>query len=263
MPHQHTPWLLREPAADAPARIFCLPYSGVGASVFRRWPRRIGPLEVCPLQPPGRENRISHDGVAGFGEFGGLAADALRPYLDRPYAVFGHCMGALLAHSLVTAIGGRELRPPTILFVSSSRVPHWPPERRYRLPAPGATGVYHPSMTNEQLAEQVSKVSTAVGQGELHPDLVPIALRVLRADLDMCFNYAPPGPVRTVCPITTIAWDEDVDVRAEEMLAWQECGPVVHRTAPGSKLTFLDAPPELLRIIDDDFATASAAVPAQ
>jgi surfactin synthase thioesterase subunit len=33
--------------------------------------------------------------------------DGLAPYLDRPYALFGHCMGALLAHQLAVRL--REL----------------------------------------------------------------------------------------------------------------------------------------------------------
>jgi surfactin synthase thioesterase subunit len=249
---QRTKWLLRDPSPDAEARLFCLPYSGVGASVFRRWPGHVGPLEVCPLQLRGRENRIGEAADKTFGRFAEDAADALTPHLDRPYAVFGHCMGSILAHALVTELRDREVRQPERLFVSSSRVPHWPPDRRYRMPAPGAVGVYHPSMTEEQLTAEVSNVSRVVGGSELHPDLVPLAMRVLRADLEMCFGYAP-GLSETGCPISTIGWTDDADVRPDEMLEWQACGPTTHHVLPGDKLTFLDAPAELQEVVEKDF----------
>ncbi|GLZ35173.1 thioesterase [Lentzea sp. NBRC 105346] len=242
-----TKWLLRNPAPDAEARLFCLPYSGVGASVFRRWPTHIGPLEVVPLQLPGRENRIGQPGYRDFPTFAKDAAEALEPYLDRPYAVFGHCMGAILAHALVT-----ELPEPQRLYVSSSRVPHWAPDRRYRMPAPGSVGVYHPSMTEEQLAAEVSRVARTVGGADLHPDLVPLALRVLRGDLEMCFGYAPPL-TPTGCPISTIGWTDDADVSPDEMGVWQEVAPTTHHVLPGDKLTFLEAPAELQELIEKDF----------
>ncbi|SPE48331.1 Linear gramicidin dehydrogenase LgrE [Streptomyces netropsis] len=245
-------WLLREPSQHATARLFVMPYSGVGASVFRRWPERFGPLEVCPVQPPGRENRLGQPPNETFEEFGAECAEALRPYTDRPYAVFGHCMGALLAHAFVTSAAPGN-GPPERLFVSSSRVPHWPPERRYRLPAADATGVYHPSMTDDQLREQVQRVSRMLGQGELHPDLIPMALRVLRADLRMCFGYRPDAARRTGCPVTAISWQDDTDVRPEEMTHWSDCGPLSGHTLPGGKWTVLDATAELAEVIERDF----------
>jgi hypothetical protein len=54
-------WFLREPSAESGARLFCLPYSGCGASMYRRWPRFLGDIEVCPVQFPGRENRFRED----------------------------------------------------------------------------------------------------------------------------------------------------------------------------------------------------------
>jgi surfactin synthase thioesterase subunit len=249
---QRSKWLLRDPSPEAEARLFCLPYSGVGASVFRQWPSHVGPLEVCPLQLPGRENRIGEEAYQDFDAFAADAAEALRDHLDRPYAVFGHCMGSILAHALVRALRDLDVRQPERLYVSSSRVPHWPPDRRYRLPEPGAVGVYHPDMSEDQLGEEVNRVARSVGQGDIHPDLLPLAVRVLRKDLDMSFGYAPDlEPVD--CPITTVAWTDDGDIAPAEMLAWEECGPVAHHVLHGDKVTFLDAPQALLDIIEKDF----------
>jgi surfactin synthase thioesterase subunit len=250
-------WLLREPSSTATTRLFCLPYAGAGASVYRRWPAWIGSLEVCPLQPPGRENRLREPSSTDFGGFAAAAAAAVRPYLDRPYAVFGHCMGSLLAHALAAELSrGQELAPGR-LIVSSSRVPHWAPSRRYRLPTPGAVGVYHPSMSDVDLGREIAKVAARQG-GELGDELLPLAVRVLRGDLAMCFDYAPAGPEPVGCPVSTVAWRSDVDVPAEEMTEWAACGPVTPHLLDGDKMTFVEAPDALLRVIQDDWSATAA-----
>ena len=42
-------WLLRPgPRAQAKARLFCFPHAGVGASVYRLWPKGLpDDIEVC------------------------------------------------------------------------------------------------------------------------------------------------------------------------------------------------------------------------
>lgn len=263
MSRPHDRWLLREPSSTAAARLFCLPYAGAGASVYRRWPARIGPLEVCPVQPPGRENRLREPGATSFPEFGRAAADAIRPYLDRPYAVFGHCMGALLAHSLAVELGRGPEPAPRLLVVSSSRPPHWPPSRRYRLPTPGAVGVYHPSMSTDDLGVEISKVAERQG-GELAEELLPLAVRVLRGDLTLCFDSAPERPEPVGCPVSTVAWSSDADVPDDDMTEWAACGPTTPHLLGGDKMAFAEAPKTLLRVIDESWsATISDQAPAE
>lgn len=255
MSHRPTPWLLREPLADTEARIFCLPYSGTGASSFRRWPLRLGAVEVCPVQPPGRENRLREPAHQQVEALASEAADGLAEHLDRPYAIFGHCTGALLAHALAVRLEERDVRPPARLFVSSSRVPHWPPSSRYRPPQPGLTGVYHPSLSDEQLADEVRRVARVLGQDELLPELVPLAVRVLRRDVEMCFRYAPPRPQPVRCPISAICWRDDSDVGPEDMRAWDGYGVVRHHLIDGDKLTYLAAPPALVDTLERDLTS--------
>src|SRR5262249_60295750 len=40
-------------------RLFCFPYAGGGATVFRKWQDDMpGTIQVCPIQLPGRERRF-------------------------------------------------------------------------------------------------------------------------------------------------------------------------------------------------------------
>lgn len=239
-------WLLQPVNPDSRSRLFCFPFAGVGASALRSWPNRIGSLEVCRVQLPGRENRMREKPYHDFERFADDAAEALRPALDKPYALFGHCMGALLAYALLVRLEQRGLPLPVRLYASSSLVPHR-----------GFFGPFHPSMTDEYLTEQLRIISRTTGAGEPLPELLPLALRVLRNDVQMCFDYAPPGPRRLPCPVTTIGWQNDADVRPAEMLEWQDYAEVESAVLPGDAFTFLQAPPALLELLERHFAMSS------
>ena len=54
-------WIsFRKPDPNTQLRLFCFPYAGAGALIFRKWsdalPRDI---EVCPIQLPGRGTRLT------------------------------------------------------------------------------------------------------------------------------------------------------------------------------------------------------------
>ena len=245
-------WVSPLPRADAAARIFCMPFAGTGAGLLRQWPARIGGIEVIRVQLPGRENRIREQPFADFSAFAKETADGLAPYLDRPYALFGHCMGALLAHKLATRLEYLPVRGPSRLVVSSSLPPHFPPEQRYRPPGAAAQGIYHPSMTDGELAAEMRRVARAQGQPDILPELLPLAVRVLRQDLDMCYRYAPQMPEPVHCPITTIGWTRDPDVEPGAMTAWAPYGSATHHELEGDKLSFIHAPRALMAALAED-----------
>ena len=243
------PWLVREPDPAGAARLFCLPFAGSGAACYRAWPRRLGEVEVCPVQLPGREGRIREESHHDFDGFAVAAADALRPCLDRPFALFGHCMGALLAYALLVRLQETGGPLPGRLVVSGSLVP-----------SRGFFGIFRPEMTDAQMAAELARVVAVTG-GELDPDLVPLALRILRNDVDMCRRYRPPGPYPLLAPITALAWSDDPDVRPADAAEWADYGPTVRRTLDGDSLTFLTGPASLLDALRHDTAELAGAAP--
>lgn len=240
-------WLLREPLFSAEARLLCFPYAGVGASVYHRWPQRLGPLEVCPVQLPGRENRMRERPFATFEEYAPAAVDGLLPYLDRPFAFFGHSMGARLAYAVLVELEARGLPVPAHLCVSSSLVPH-----------AGFFGPFDPAMSDRQLVDGLRRITRSLGDAEPPPELLELAVRILRKDLEMGLRYLPPGPHRLPCPVTTIAWSDDPEVCAEELAAWHDYADVVEHVVPGDHFSFLTAPAPLQRAIEIDFLSATS-----
>jgi surfactin synthase thioesterase subunit len=215
---------------------------------------------VCPVQLPGRENRIREQPYRDVTRLAEEAAGGLAATLDRPYALFGHCMGALVVHALAVRLEELGGRPPALLIVSSAAVPHLPPSRRYRAPARGVSGIYHPAMSDAELTAEMYNVARALGT-EVLPELVPLALRVLRADIELCYGYQLDAPRPVRCPVVAIGWTGDPEVAPEQMDGWRDYGEVRRYDLDGGKLAYLKAPVALLRIIEGEFAATSAAQP--
>src|SRR5215472_6446591 len=83
---------------QARVRLFCFPYAGGGASIFRTWSECLSQsIEVCPVQLPGREDRLVEKPFSNMSSLLEVLVPALLPYLDMPYAFFGHSMGSLIS----------------------------------------------------------------------------------------------------------------------------------------------------------------------
>src|SRR5208337_878151 len=100
------PWIsCRNPGPKTRLRLFCFPYAGAGALIFRNWsdalPRDI---EVCPIQLPGRGTRLTEPPFTKLSCLVEALTRALIPLLDRPFAFFGHSLGALIGFELARQI---------------------------------------------------------------------------------------------------------------------------------------------------------------
>ena len=53
---------LPQSRANPKIRLFCFPYGGGGASIYREWQKNLpDSIEVCPIQLPGREDRMNEN----------------------------------------------------------------------------------------------------------------------------------------------------------------------------------------------------------
>lgn len=227
-------WLLRRPAEDARARIFCFPYSGMGASMFNRWPTAIGDVEVCAIQLPHRENRIRDPHFGTYERLSEMLAEFLLPYLDRPAAFFGHCAGALPAFETARRLAERGCPVPDRLVVSAQVAPHHCPHDRFL------------DCTDAELAEELTQLAIARG-GQAHPELIELSLAVLRRDLEASRVYRLPEPVTVPTRISVLQWADDPEVTVEELTGWRDYAEEVRFTVmAGGHYDFLTPPAELL-----------------
>jgi len=121
-------WIrIAKPNPNATMRLFCFPYAGGGASVYRLWQDQLpSQIEVCAIQLPGRENRINEKPFLRIQSLAKELTRVIQPYLDRPFSFFGHSMGSLIAYELTQQINQKYARLPQHLMVSARRAPHLP-----------------------------------------------------------------------------------------------------------------------------------------
>ncbi|WP_316527993.1 thioesterase II family protein [Kitasatospora brasiliensis] len=238
-------WLHRDPAPDAGARLFCLPYSGCGASMYRQWPTAVGDLDLCPVQLPGRENRLREPSFGSFEDLASQLAEELLPYLDVPFAFFGHCSSALVAYETTLELARHGYPLPVRVFVSSQVPPHR-----------GAHGRFL-EMSTAELEEEVRTLITRLG-GTPRPDLVELSLEVLLSDVAAHRRYRPARPAPLPCPVTALGWDQDVEVPHELMADWPDLAETVFRVLPGPHYGFMSAPPQLLSAFLQDMGRPAA-----
>lgn len=226
--------LLRRPSPDAEARLFCFPYSGVGASMFHRWPRSIDGIEVCLIQLPGRENRIRDPHHGTYEQLAQDLVEFLPPYLDKPYGIFGHCGGAIAAVELANQIEDAGLPMPRRIFPSAQVAAHDGPYGRFL------------GLNREELEEELTKLIVHLG-GTPTPSLVSMGAELLDRDLDANRVYRVAGPRKLSCGVTAIGWAQDVEIPVELMGGWAETSSDFRSVVlDGGHYDFLKAPQQLL-----------------
>ncbi|MBX9607207.1 MAG: putative thioesterase [Gammaproteobacteria bacterium] len=219
-------WLVcRQPKPRAGVRLFCLPFAGGGASAFNAWWRAMPEsVELRVAQLPGREARFKQTAVTDFRTAVGHLADAFEKHLDRPYAVFGYSMGALLGFEVVRELRHRGAPAPTQLVVAAKSAPQQPA----RTPA-----LSH--LPRQEFIEGVRRYFEPPQDGWSIAELVEIILPALRADLTMCDMYRYRSEEPLGCPIIALGGDRDLSVPVHDVAAWrdQTSGYFEMQTFPG------------------------------
>ena len=117
----------------AEVRLFCFRHAGGGASAYHQWPDLLPEwVDVAPVQPPGREQRIAEPPIDDLARLIEALAGGLADQIETPYAFFGHSLGALVAYELARARINQDLPGPIALFVSGARPPDVPLTRSPR-----------------------------------------------------------------------------------------------------------------------------------
>jgi len=206
------------------ARLFCFPYAGGGAVIFRDWARALPPdIEVCAATLPGRGSRMLEPPLTRLSAVVAHLTDAITSYLDKPFAFFGHSMGALTAFELARRLSREVGVEPKCLLVSGCRAPHLPdPDPPpYALPEPELIGYLRRlNGTPEEVLEK--------------RELMELMMPILRADFEAVSTYAYVEGTPLGCPASAYGGLRDPMVRREHLAAWRE------HTAAGFALRMFD-----------------------
>jgi surfactin synthase thioesterase subunit len=168
-------------------------------------------IEVCSIQLPGREDRLGETPFTRIAPLIKTLAPILEPYLDLPFAFFGHSMGALVSFELIREFRRQGYPNPNHLFVSASRAP-----QRTDLTLP----IHH--LPEPQFLEALRRFQGTPETILQNADLMKLLLPILRGDLAIAENYIYAAEERLHCPITAFGGEQDPLIRPEDIAGWQD-----------------------------------------
>ena len=230
------PWIAhRKVRAEARTKLFCFPYGGGGASIYRNWQNEFpAEIEICPIQLPGREERLNEKPLENLNDLVDLLADNLQNEFNVPFAFFGHSIGSLIAFELARELQQSKLPTPTHLFVSAFPDPSVPTKSLNVLLEQLAdigidlfalnTEAAVANLSDEKLRQLANIFSengiVDYGDSLANKDIIKVLLPIFNGDMGIAKNYKFMKEPKLEIPITVFVGKKDSWVLPEDHLTW-------------------------------------------
>jgi len=194
------------------SRLFCFPYAGGSADVYRNWagwfPQQ---LDLCLVHLPGRGRNMNKRAFCRLIPLVAEIVGHISLLTDIPYALYGHSMGALLSFEVARVLSSRQGSGPKHLFVSGCRAPQYPRDdpKTFNLP-------------RDAFLAELKKLNGTPEEVFAHAELIDLLIDLLRADFELVqtYEYHPGAPLS--CPITVYGGMGDEHVSAEACHLWKK-----------------------------------------
>lgn len=172
--------------------------------------------------PPGRESDFGSPQASSLDELVSGARRALEPLLDRPIALFGHSLGAIVAYETARSLE-RDGIEPALLIVSCRNAPHLPSLR-----APIA------HLTDDAFIAQIAELGGMPDEVLANREFLDLCLPALRGDFRLAESYPAQQRPPLRCPILALGSASDY-VGEEAIDAWRAAtaGAFTSRIFPG------------------------------
>jgi surfactin synthase thioesterase subunit len=241
---------MREPQVN----LICLPFAGGSAYSYADLEKLTASfVKVLPIELPGRGRRFAEPLLTDLHE---MARDALEQAREaitaRPYALFGHSLGAKLAYVLTRRIIREGFPAPAHLFLSGCAAPSVPPKSRHRHLLP-----------REAFLEMINELGGTPREVLREEGLMDLFEPILRADFQANDTYSrqdatgtDTGGCRTRGPLTqplTVMIGTKDSVSYEEALKWRDetSGKTKLLALPGRHFFIFDHWKTIGRIISE------------
>ena len=210
-----SPWIeFRPERREARARVLCVPYAGGSAQVFHALARSMPEnIEVGAVQLPGRWNRRLEPLLTRVSDASRSLADEITRLSPTPYALFGYSLGGLIAFETARILArDANQQQPRALILAAVKAPTERPLLHL-----------HKLSDAEFIKKHGERYPGAIPPAVLaEPDLLEMLLPVLKADMEMfeTYQYLPGAPL--LCPIYTIAGEQDLLCPPSSMACWEK-----------------------------------------
>jgi pyochelin biosynthetic protein PchC len=226
---------------DAAVRLIMLPHAGASASYFFPISESLAPTVECGVvQYPGRQDRRHDPCIEDLMEMADKVTTAVLPLFDRPFALFGHSMGATLAFEVARRLEemGAEAE---MIFVSGRRSPTRP--RAEDVHRRGDAG----------LIQEMRRLSGTDQRLFDDEELLAMILPAVRSDYTAIERYRMIPGSRINAPIHVLIGDSDPKAGLAEAAAWEEVttGTFSQRVFRGGHFYLAEHQSEVINTISD------------
>jgi medium-chain acyl-[acyl-carrier-protein] hydrolase len=199
-----------KPNPQAKLRLFCFPYAGGSAWVFRPWLNHLpNSIELCPIELPARGKRWAESPITRLDILTKALKTAILSHLDKPFAFFGHSMGGLISFELTRLLAKEYHISPVYLFISGCRAPQIrdldPPI--HNLPEP-------------EFIEELRRLNGTPKAVLENAELMELVLPALRSDFEIIETYDHSIETPLKCPIAVFGGLQDNEVSQDDLQAW-------------------------------------------
>ncbi|MFH9575332.1 thioesterase II family protein [Streptomyces sp. NPDC017230] len=194
--------------------LVCFPHAGGSATAYRTLAQALpADLDVMCVQYPGRQDRYLEPPFTDLTRLAEAVAEELARVLaadpGRPYALFGHSMGSLVAFETARLIARGPLPGPRRLFLSGRGAPDAHSTARF--------GLYDD-------ADVLAEVRRLGGTDQSmldDPDIMEMVLPALRADYRALGSYGWRAGEPLAAPVTVLVGESDPMVTVEQAGTWR------------------------------------------
>jgi medium-chain acyl-[acyl-carrier-protein] hydrolase len=195
---------------------------------------------------PGREGRLRERPFTSLADLIDAVRQALLQVLERPFALFGHSLGALVAFEFARSVRNAHGLSPVRLFVSARRAP---PRREPHSP------LY--CLPDAALVDEVRRRWNGIPPEVLRePALMEFLLPTLRADLALGETYVYRTEPPLACPISCFGGRDDQTLTPADLAEWRDQTAADFRLQmfQGDHFFLKSAPEALLRALASDLS---------
>ncbi|MEU6889926.1 alpha/beta fold hydrolase [Streptomyces viridosporus] len=234
-----------------PLRLFVFHHAGSSHVPYRQWPGLLPEQwDVRLMDAPG------HGRLGDLPQFDNAARLAdfflrrIQPELDRPYAFFGHSMGALVAYEMTVQLAAGNRPLPMWLGLSARGAPRAQDEEKQ----------YH-HLPDAELQTHLELLGGTPDEVFDNPDLWALYDPLIRSDMRLVETWRPrPGTPPLPVPMSVFGGGDDAFVPPRRLVGWERHTErfLGLRIMDGGHFYFQDDPGPLLRRIRQDVAAASS-----
>ncbi|MDT4332338.1 thioesterase II family protein [Methylomonas sp. MED-D] len=188
--------------------LFAFPFAGGNEHCYRELGNSLTGIRLNVLPLPGRGSLMSRPCISCSEEMADYLFERIKDSLQRPYAFFGHSMGAFIAYMLCRKIDSENMPLPKKLILSGRRAPSViEDEPKHKMP----------SQRFRQVLRELGGIPDAVWRDE---EIMSLFEPIIRSDFQMIETYCHQKQNALDIPVHLFLGRYD-NVSDEQALAWQ------------------------------------------